>query len=360
MNDENRPRTHRWYKNQRPGGRREPEPERLRVRVPQGKVEDPARVAEATREALKGWPVVVLKLVGTPDESFRIGRHPGRWLRKYIGHCIDSELCSCQGPRCILPECKAHRLIGRHAVSTKPDGEAWAPWVIRAAGTATGSIKKGQPIRCELVFAGAESVAVLPDFLRMLRGQPQAPPREPNVDWGTIQNLVLDADGEGRWRKSEPESIASALLPLERLTEPALRPRRLVVTFLSTTPLGRREETGIPSGNLPLFIDRVGRSMGAWMGRTSHRGPRLPIDDLLRCASEATLVADNTNLVRVTSALLGAAGSQTADGPIDVPALLGSMTFKGDLSGLAPLLRAASYLGLGPGRQHGLGQIALR
>ncbi len=359
MTDEDRPRTHRWYKNQRPSAR-EPEPARLRVRVPEGEVADHEQVAEATREALAHWPIVVIKLVGTASESIRVGRHPGRWLRKHIGHSIDASLCSCQGPRCILPDCKANRLIGRHAVSSKPDGEAWAPLVVRAAGTDTGKVKAGQPIRCELVFAGKQSISVLPDFIEMLQGEPEAPPMEPAVRWNAIQHLILDEDGEPAWRKSNRETIPSALLPLERLVEPVVRPSRLVVTFLSSTPMGRRHETGLPSADLTLLVDRMGRSLGAWMGRTAHKGPRLPIDDLIRCAAGASLVADNTTVVRVTSSLLGAAGSQDEEGPIEVPALLGSMTFKGHFLGLAPLLRACTYLGMGPGRQHGLGQITLR
>ena len=360
MDDNDRPRTHRWYKNQRPGDRREPEAPPLRVRVPPGEVADQEQVAEGTREALMNWPVVVLKLVGTADEGVRIGRHPGRWLRKHIGHSIDASLCSCQGPRCVLPDCKANRLIGRHAVSTKPDGEAWAPMVVRAAGTATGKIKAGQPIRCELVFAGAKSIAVLPDFVETLRGDPEAPPLEPSISWTTVQHMVLNDDGDPAWRTSSAETLPDALLPLERLTDPTVRPTRLMVTFLSSTPMGRRHETGLPSADLTLLVDRMGRSLGAWMGRTSHQGPRLPIDDLIRCAAGATLVADHTTIVPVTSALLGAAGSQEEEGPIQVPALLGSMTFKGDFRGLAPLLRAVTYLGMGPGRQHGLGQISIR
>ena len=359
MNDESPPRTHRWYKNQRVASPAE-EPDQLRVRVPHGEVTDQEQVAEATREALINWPVVLLKLVGTTDEGFRIGRHPGRWLRKHIGHSIDAALCSCQGPRCVLPHCRANRLIGRHAVSIKPDGEAWAPLVVRAAGTDTGKIKAGQPIRCELVFAGEQSVSVLPDFVEMLQNQAEAPPAEPVVNWTTVQHLILDDDDEPAWRKSTRETLPSALLPLERLADPIVRPTRLMVTFQSSTPMGRRHETGLPSADLTLMIDRLGRSLGAWMGRTAHKGPRLPIDDLIRCAAGASLVADNTTVVRVTSALLGAAGSQDEEGPVEVPALLGSMTFKGDFQGLAPILRVASYLGMGPGRQHGLGQITIR
>ena len=360
MTDEDRPRTHRWYKNQRPGVVREQEPTRLQVRVPEGEVADHEQVAEATREALADWPIVVMKLVGTASEPFRVGRHPGRWLRKHIGHSIDAALCSCQGPRCVIPECTANRLIGRHAVSSKPDGEAWAPLVIRAAGTDTGKFKAGQPIRCELVFAGHQSISVLPDFVEMLKGEPEPPPMEPTVRWNAVQHLVLDEDGDPAWRQSTRDTISSALLPLERIVDPVVRPSRLVVTFLSSTPMGRRHETGLPSADLTLLVDRMGRSLGAWMGRTAHKGPRLPIDDLIRCAAEASLVADNTTIVRVTSSLLGAAGSQDEEGPVEVPALLGSMTFKGNFMGLAPLLRACSYLGMGPGRQHGLGQIALR
>jgi len=360
MADETHPRTHRWYKNQRPGARSAPEPERLQVTVPSGAMPDHGAVAQATLEALKDWPIVILKLVGTADAAVRVGRHPGRWLRKHIGHSIDAGLCSCGGPRCHLSDCKANRLIGRHAITSKPDAEAWAPLVVRAANTDTGKIKIGQPLRCELVFAGAASISALPDLLELLQGAPEAPPNEPSIQWNTIQYLSLDEDGEPRWRKASPDTVSSAQLALDRITEPAIRPSRLVVTFLSSTPLGRRHETGLPNTDLALIVDRMGRSLGAWMGRTGHRGPRLPIDDLLRCAGACTLVADNTTVVRVTSALLGSSGSQDEEGPEEVPALLGSITFKGQFEGLTPMLRAVSYLGMGPGRQHGLGQVTVR
>ncbi len=210
------------------------------------------------------------------------------------------------------------------------------------------------------MFAGAESISALPDFIELMRGEPEAPPEEPSVEWQAIQHLALDEDGEACWRKASSDTIGSALLPLDRVTDPPVRRSRLVLTFLSSTPLGRRHETGMPSADMALIVDRMGRSLGAWMGRTGHRGPRLPIDDLLRCAGGVSLVADNSTVVRVTSALLGASGSQDEDGPTEVPALLGSMTFKGEFAGLTPLLRAISYLGMGPGRQHGLGQVTVR
>jgi len=330
------------------------------VAIPDGPLPDHETVAQATIEALKGWPVVVLKLVGTADSAIRVGRHPGRWLRRHIGHSIDAGLCSCGGPRCSLPDCTANRLIGRHAPGRKPDGEAWAPLVVRAAGTGTGKLKAGTPLRCELVFAGAESVSMLPELVTLLQGEPEAPPDEPSIKWGAVQHLAIDEDGELCWRKARAETITSGLLPLEQLAEPTVRSSRLVLTFLSATPLGRRHETGVPSADLPLIVDRMGRSLGAWMGRTGHRGPRLPTDDLLRCTSTATLVANNSTIVRLPSALLGSSGSQDEDGPEEVAGLLGSITFKGDFRGLAPILRAVAYLGMGPGRQHGLGQIAIR
>jgi len=149
-------------------------------------------------------------------------------------------------------------------------------------------------------------------------------------------------------------------LPLDLLNEPRIRKGRLTLTFLSPTPLVRRLERGVVVPELPLVIDRITRGMGAWMGRTGHKGPRLPVDDLLRVAAAAKLVADNTRTVEIPSRLLGAQGNEEEDEEARVPSLMGSITWKGDFSGLSPLLRAVHHLGMGPGKQYGLGEINVR
>jgi len=94
----------------------------------------------------------------------------------------------------------------------------------------------------------------------------------------------------------------------------------------------------------------------------------LPVDDILRAAGGVKVSADHRRTLLVPDVLLAAPGarafrpmeregSETSDG---TTALIGSITWSGDFSGLLPLFRAVQYLGMGPGRQHGLGQVAFR
>jgi len=180
-----------------------------------------------------------------------------------------------------------------------------------------------------------------------------------------VQALALDADGELRWKTVDPDAATPPLISIGELGEPKLRPKRLTMTFLTATPVARQGERGTPSDELALVLDRMTRSLGAWMGRTGHRGPRLPVDDILRTATGSKVSADHRRTLQVPDVLLAAPGArefnpvarQESDG---TTALTGSVTWTGDFAGIAPLLRAVSYLGMGPGRQHGLGQVAFR
>ena len=96
------------------------------------------------------------------------------------------------------------------------------------------------------------------------------------------------------------------------------------------------------------------------MGRTGHRGPRIPVDDCLRAVGAAELKADHTRVVDIPDQLLGADGSRKDEPPERSDALIGSATWTGQFRGIEPLLRLIHYVGMGPGRQHGLGDIVVR
>lgn len=367
--DTKHPRTHRWFRmreGQAAANPREERPEtKLRAKVPRGDRVEDGQLQEQIRAALEGWPIVVLRLVGKVEgESVRVGRHPARWVRKDLVGIVDQILCTCPGLRCTEPRCTSNRLLGRHGKQGKADGEAWAPFVIRAADTAGGTIRQGRPITVEVVLAG-DATREIPRLLEALNAPGQPYDVHP-VRWGTVHALVLDDEAELRWRKVDPDAASPPLLPLTRLTEPRLRPSRLTMTFLTATPMARQGERGEPSAELSLVLDRMTRSLGAWMGRTGHRGPRLPVDDILRAANGSKLRSDDRRNLQVPDSLLSAPGAR--DGGSRPPsievqgttALLGSITWTGDFAGLAPLLRAVQYLGMGPGRQHGLGQVAFR
>jgi len=350
--------TEKWFRwEQTP-----PEPNRpvplLKAQVPAGAPPEAALIADQTATALADWPILSLRLLGTMNGSQTFGNNPGRWARGHLGEVID-RFCICAGDRCRYPDCPAGHLLGRHGTDGKPDGEAWSPMVIRAIDMPTGKVTERTSLKLEVVFAGEEAINQVPLLIEALKDLPKPPPRTPVVSWSTVQALVLGNEDELRWRKvdlSQPPPV----LRLERLTEPKVRRTRLTLTFLSATPMSRLGEEGRPTADLPLIVDRMTRSMGAWMGRTGHKGPRLPVDDLLRSAGEAKISADNTRIVEIPAAMMGASGSRDEDTAGRVPALTGSITWTGEFTALAPLLRVAHHLGMGPGRQHGLGQIAIR
>ena len=149
--DDDRPRTHKWVR--RPGEPRKAPatPLQLRVRVPEGDVPDADALAEGMREALRDWPVVILRVVGHADGPLKLGHHPGRWVRTRLGGVIDDVLDGGSSPRITNPNSPAHRLLGRHGRGNKPDGEAWAPFVVRADGMPSALGDNGGDVRFELM-----------------------------------------------------------------------------------------------------------------------------------------------------------------------------------------------------------------
>lgn len=357
--DDDRPRTHKWVR--RPGEPRKapPTPPDLQVHVPAGDAPDAEELAEAMRLALKDWPIVILRVVGHADGKLKLGPHPGRWVRTRLGGIIDAVLDGGGSPRITNPNSPAHRLLGRHGRGKQPDGEAWSPFVVRADGMPEALGENGGDLRFELVIAGQKAVSEVPGFVAALRSGHPAPPGEPEIEWRTIQALQLDEDGDPRWKTVPVGAHSVTTVALDRISEPRVRKGRLVFAFLSATPLARRGDVGDVHPNCALVMDRLCRSMGAWMGRTSHRAPRIPVDDALRAAATIELVSDGTRSVDVPTRLIAAEGAQV-DAEDRVEALTGVVTYRGDFVGLAPLLRAAHWVGMGPGRQHGLGQILIR
>ncbi|MCP4871207.1 MAG: hypothetical protein GY898_21060 [Proteobacteria bacterium] len=353
-----RVKTHKWFRwQQRPPEPDLPVPD-LKAFVPEGAPPAAALIADRTAQALAGWPILSLRLLGTMKGNQAFGSNPGKWARAHLGDVIDP-FCICPGDRCRFDDCPAGQLMGRHATEGRPEGEAWAPLVVRANDMPTGKVSERTSLKMEVVLAGEQSINQAPMFIEALKDLPPPPPKAPVVSWSTVQALVLGDEGELRFRKVDM-SGPPPLLHLERLAEPKVRRTRLTMTFLTATPLSRMGEEGRPTADLTLIVDRMTRSMGAWMGRTGHKGPRLPVDDLLRSAAAATISSDNSRVIEIPAGMMGAAGARDAASAGRVPALTGSITWKGEFTALAPLLRAAHHLGMGPGRQHGLGQIVIR
>ena len=351
------PRTHKWLRTDRPPEATPLLPE-LHARIPGGVAPEAAELAHAIRAALVGWPIVILRVVGRVEGRLQLGRHPGRWVRAEIGRIVDERMCICDGPRCTRDDCWAGSLLGRHGKGPKPEGEAWAPFTVRAAEMPEGNITERGNIKFELVFAGWSAIEQIPSLVRALQDPPPPPYGAGTITWTAIHALRVDEDGDPRWKKVDLDG-PPPLFPLDRVSEPRVRRGRLTLTFLTATPIALQGEQGTPTAELSLVVDRMSRSFGAWMGRTGHRGPRLPVEGMLKAAAAATLAADNSRPVEVPGMLLGAAGSRE-DMDARTASLIGSITWKGDFSGLAPLLVAAHYIGMGPGRQHALGQIVIR
>ncbi|MEE2829032.1 MAG: CRISPR system precrRNA processing endoribonuclease RAMP protein Cas6 [Myxococcota bacterium] len=374
--DTQNPRTHRWFRREQEQSARSgdagdrPQPV-MSARIPAGQASSADELSRAICAALDGWPIVLLRVTGRVEgkgKGVKLGKLPARWIRSDLLGIVDAQLCSCNGPRCIDSQCTANRLFGRHGKLGKTDGEAWAPFVLRTADTVNGTVPPGRPVSFEIVFAG-DATREVGRFAAALNNPAQPMDQHP-VRWSTVHALVFGEDRELRWRKVDPMAATPPLLELAELAEPRVRPSRLVLTFLSPTPIARQGERGEASPDLSLALDRMTRSLGAWMGRTGHRGPRLPVDDILRAASDSKVRSDHRRSMRVPDALLSAPGAREA-APRErasrerledegTTALTGSITWTGDFVGLAPLLRAVHYLGMGPGRQHGLGQVAIR
>jgi hypothetical protein len=359
QSDDDRPRTHRWIRPQGEPRRPDAKPGQLTVHIPDGAPPAAEDLAEAMREALAGWPIVVLRVVGHAHGKLKLGRNPGRWVRTRLGDIIDNVLDGGGSPRITNPNSPAHRLLGRHGRGNKPDGEAWAPFVVRAHGMPEALGDNGGDLRFELAIAGAKAVSEVPALVAAMRAGHRPPPGEPKVDWRTIQALQLDEDGDPRWKTVPQGADKVSTVALDKISEPRVRKGRMVFAFLTATPLARRGDVGEAVPEFPLLMDRLCRSMGAWMGRTSHRGPRIPVDDALRASAQVVMVNDGTTKVEVPTRLIAAEGAQI-DAEERIAAVEGVVTYRGDLAGLAPLLRAAHWVGMGPGRQHGLGQVAIR
>jgi hypothetical protein len=180
--------------------------------------------------------------------------------------------------------------------------------------------------------------------------------RDGDIDWRTIQYIEADEDKEPRWRTAKKVESETMLLPLDRVTEPRFRAGRLMWTFVSPTTMNLHGELGVPHGGFPLVVDRAGRSLATWMHRTGHSGPRLPADDLLRSARNVETRADHTRGIELAAQSIG--GGE--EGPEQVIGLLGSITWKGDFAPFERLLRAVHYVGMGPARAHGFGEVELR
>jgi hypothetical protein len=366
---EERPITHTWRRRDGlPRPSNEPEHPRIGVEVPGGPKPDADSLAADLSRSLDRWPLTVLRLVGTLQGGAGPGSWKGRWLRSQRGRLIDASLCDCTGDRCFRSTCPSHRLLGPHLHGSRVLGGPWAPLSLRASAVPDGPLQNGTDIRAEVVFAG-KATQEIPGFVRALLKPALGLDEEPGfVRWRSVFQMVADDEGELFWRKASPTDPA-ALVALHRLDEPAVRPGRLMVQFVSPTVLSQRDEQGVPGPDLPLIIDRIGRTVSVWLKRTGHQGPPLPDVDLLRAAADAEIAADHSRVIWIPSNLLGADDPPPGrdrrreppdPGPDRIPALVGSITWTGDFRALAPLLRVANSIGVGPGRQNGLGEINIR
>jgi|GEM_PF-1738171 len=355
------PKTRTWRR-----GDAAPMPEapksRIQVEVPAGAPPDPDELAAAVRRSLAGWPVVVLRVVGRTTDKVSPGSWKGRWLRGQIGLLADAS----------MHEDAARTLLGPHEPGSRISGGAWAPIALRTSAIPDGRLAQGTDIRAEIVLHGraahhaGQLVAAL---LEPDRGRLEEPC---HLEWSTVQHLTCDEDGDLRWRKSLP-GARPTFVPMDQISEPSVRKSRLLMTFHSPVAIAQRGEVGDPWPDLPLIVDRIGRTMSTWLKRSKHRGPLLPDGDLLRAAAAARLVANHTREVQLPPAMVGAEppapprrvpGKRPPPPPPNiqerVAGLVGSATWSGSFAGLTPLLCAASWIGMGPGRQNGLGEITVR
>lgn len=350
---EEKPRTHTWRRREQPALEPEAPAGRITVEVPPGEAPPADVLAERIRAALRGWPVVILRAVGTLNGKAKPGPWRGNWLRAQIGDIVDRT----------LRRDAANALLGAHTPG-RVVGGAWAPIAIRTSPLGDERIKPNGDVRIEIVLHGraARASGALVDALLDPAGGLADEPGF--VRWRTVQHLTVDDDGDPRWRAAQP-GVPSPIVPLERIKEPKVRSRRVMVTFHSPAAIARRDEQGEPWPDFVVLIDRIGRTLSTLLKRSKHEGPRLPDEDLLRAAANAKLVANHTRVVQVPGALVGAEPprfDRRGPPPPDdrVPSLIGIATFRGDFTALIPLLTAASWIGMGPGRQNGLGEISVR
>lgn len=327
---------------------------RITVAVPKGDAPPASVLSERIRSALRGWPVVVLRASGTLNGKAKVGPWRGLWMRSQIGELVDRTLSRDAGLA----------LLGAHTPG-RVIGGAWAPIAIRTSPLGEDRIRPDSDVRIEIVLHGRAAHASGELIRALLKPAGGLAGEEGFVRWRTIQHLVCDDAGEARWRACEPK-VAATLLPLDRLTEPRVRSRRVMVNFQSPGAIARRGEAGEPWPEFVVLVDRIGRTLSTLLKRSNHSGSRLPDDDLLRVAGSARLVANHTRVVEVPAALVGAdpprfdRRSPTPPPEELVASLIGSATFSGEFEGLKPLLQAATWMGMGPGRQNGLGEISIR
>jgi hypothetical protein len=304
----------------------------------------------AVGDALRGWPVVRLRAIGEMRRNVSFGHSPGPRLHGIVAAAVDGRLCTC-GPRCIRRACPSHILLGRHEVGPGSGiGDPWAPVALRVSMAKRGKVIRGTTVRIELALAGRGALGAA-DLVSSLGND-----RDGDIDWNIIQYIEADEDKEPRWRTAKKVPAETMLLPLDRVTLPRIRSGRMRWTFQSPTTLTRHGERGTPHGAFPLVLDRAGRSLATWMHRTGHQGPRLPADDLLRAARNIETAADHTRHILLASSSVGG----VAEGPEQVIGLLGSVTWTGDFAPFERLLRAVHYVGMGPARAHGFGEVEFR
>ncbi len=342
------PRTHRWFN--RPDARHADRglPPPIDVAVPPGAPADTPVIDAAVADALRGWPIVRLRLVGDLRRKTAFGRNPGPRLHGWVCGAVDRALCTC-GLKCVRRSCPSHQLLGRHEVGPGSGiGDPWAPIALRASMAMQGKGVIGATTRIELILAG-RSARDADQLVRALGND-----RDGDVDWRTIQYIRASAEDEPRWRSAKKVPAEDMLLPLADVAEPRARSGRLTWAFLSPTTLNRLGEVGTPHAAFPLVLDRAGRGLATWMHRTGHRGPRLPADDLLRAARSIEIAADHTRVVELAARSVGG----VSEGPDAIGSLLGNVTWKGDFAPFERLLRALHYVGMGPARAHGFGEVA--
>lgn len=336
---DNRVPTHRWRK-----ADGLPSPHDVdgapKYQLPEGDPPPVDELEENTRRALHGWPVAVLRLVGTAQDRHSLGRSPGRWLRAAL---LEATYDTPAAPL----------LSGQDRQRGQDTG--WGPLALHAAQMEGGRLSDGDDVRCEVVLAGRRALHLGAALVEALEAPPDP---DAKVHWTTVRQMVADEDGELMWRRIPPRSRLQPLA-LDQLQDPPLRRQRLMVQFPNGASLGR---TAAVLPDLSLIVDRMGRTLVEWMRRTGHDGPLLPVDDLVRATRGANAAANHTQLLHLPVVLLGEeppAPGATVDEQ-KAPLLAGSATWTGDFSGLGPLLRAAAVVGVGPGREYGLGETALR
>ena len=345
------PRTHRWRRTDAPPPRpRDEVIALLPVLVPPDAPAPAADVEEAVTRALAGWPIVHLRLVGTVVEAGNVGNLRGRWLRGQILRAADS-LCRCRGEVCDHAQCPSTRLLGPHERDGKLAGHPWAPWALRPGETHNNKVKQGEAVRCDLVFAGEEATVLVGELAAALLDY-DPPVGEPSILWKHSRAMV-QVGGELCWRNLDPGPPPR--LALDELEEPRTRSGRLTLSFAAPAIVSRRGELGVAWASLPLLIDRATRTLSTWMQSTHHHGPPLPLDDLLRYAAAASVQADNVVPGRLPA---GVIDRHSMPGE-DVATWGGAATWTGDFVALGALLRAASHVGVGPGRHHGLGELSV-